>query len=262
MKIDDWLQWPTRSTDPAANAAIAVLLALVIIFALLVGATMLIPIALAFAVVRGVQWYVNRPVPTDQLYAQTEQRSISANFPDADKFMDAYLDRFIDAIRDDLPAYKVFQTMAVIAEELYKEERLTNPLPPLPPANTIEEGRYRDQLIANQRKSVDAPRTLEVFHKTLGKAYLDLIARLPSIAKSTPKEFSKCGEVEIVRDVPARRRAAGGWQVSAIRDAAVLRRRRRADRPLCEPAQAARPQLPRGLRRGFRGAGLQAHHAG
>ena len=26
MKIEDWFEWPTRSTDPAANAAIALLL--------------------------------------------------------------------------------------------------------------------------------------------------------------------------------------------------------------------------------------------
>jgi TraM recognition site of TraD and TraG/Type IV secretion-system coupling protein DNA-binding domain len=86
--------------------------------------------------------------------------------------------------------------MADITEALYKDENLNNPLPPLPAANTIEEGRYRDQLIAHQRKTADAPHTLEVFNETLGRCYLDFIAALPAIAKSTPSEFVKLDEVE------------------------------------------------------------------
>ncbi len=64
-------------------------------------------------------WYVNWPTPTDQLYAQTQQRGVSANFPDAEKFIDAFMDRFLDAIRDDLPAYRIFLTMVHVPEALY-----------------------------------------------------------------------------------------------------------------------------------------------
>jgi hypothetical protein len=103
--------------------------------------------------------------------------------------MDAFIDRFIDAIREDLPAYQIYLAMAHITEALYKEENLNNPLPPLVAANAIEEGRYRDQLIAHQHKTQDAPRTLEVFNATLGKCHLDFIAALPAIAKSTPAEL-------------------------------------------------------------------------
>ena len=202
MSIEDWLQWPTKSTDPAANAAIAVLLALVAIILVVVGGMFLLPVVLVLAIAKGVHWYVNRPTPTDQLYALARQRSITANFPDADKFMDAYLDRFLDAIRDDLPAYGIFLTFARITEALYREEKLDNPLPPLIAANAIEEGRYRDQLIAHQHKTADAPRTLEVFNATLGKCYLDFIAALPAIAKATPAEFAKCGEVEAFATFP------------------------------------------------------------
>jgi hypothetical protein len=42
MKIEDWLQWPTRSADPATNAAIAVFLGLIILIALVLGATIVI----------------------------------------------------------------------------------------------------------------------------------------------------------------------------------------------------------------------------
>jgi hypothetical protein len=196
----DWL--PIKSTDPAANAAIAIVLALVAIMLVVVGGMFLLPIVLVIAVAKGIHWYANRPTPTNQLYAQTQQRSVTANFPDADSFMEAYLDRFLDAIREDLPAYHIYHTMACIAEALYKGENLNNPLPPLPAANTIEEGRYRDKLIAHQRKTVDAPRTLEVFNATLGKCYLDFIAELPTMAKSTEAEFVKCGEVEALATFP------------------------------------------------------------
>src|SRR5579864_9552688 len=152
-----------RSGSPATDAFLLIVLLFGVILAIIFGTMFLIPIGIAIGVVKGIQWYVNRPIPTDRLYAQTEQRSLSANFPDAEQFVDAFLDRLLDALRNDLPTQQVLQTMAEIAEELYKDERLSNPLPPLPPANTIEEGRYRDLLIAHQRKSVDAPRTLETF---------------------------------------------------------------------------------------------------
>ena len=205
MKIEDWLQWPTRSTDPSANAAIAVLLAVVAIMLFVVGGMFLLPIVLVIGIAKGVQWYMNRPVPTDQLYAVAQQRSVTANFPNTDKFMDAHLDRFLEVISEDLPAYSIYLTMARITEALYEEENLDNPLPPLSPllsVNEIEEGRFRDQLLAHQRKTVDAPRTLEVFNATLSKGYLELIAALPRIAKSTPAEFSKCGEAESFATLP------------------------------------------------------------
>lgn len=196
MSDGNWLRWPTNSSDPALNAAIAVLLALVAIALVVAGGKFLLPVVLIIAIAKGVHWYVNRPTPTDQLYAQAQQRGITAAFPDPDKFMEAYLDRFLDAIRDDLPAYSVFLAAANITEAFYKHEKLTNPLPPFAAANAIEEGRYRDQLIAYQRKTQDAPHTLEVFNATLGKCYLDFIAALPPIAKATPDEFAKCGEAE------------------------------------------------------------------
>jgi hypothetical protein len=196
MSIEDWLQWPTKSTDPAANAAIAVFLVLAATILIVVGGMFLLPVVLILGIAKGVHWYVNRPTPTDQLYAQAQQRSITANFPDPEKFIDAYIDRFLDAIRDDLPSYQIYLAMAHIADALYKHENLNSPLPPITAANSIEEGRYRDQLIAHQRKTADAPNTLEVFNATLGKCYLDFIAALPPIAKASPDEFAKCDELE------------------------------------------------------------------
>jgi hypothetical protein len=192
--MKSWLQWPIKSGSPATDATILVILFFAFILALFLGGMILVPIGIAIGIVKAVQWYTNRPVPTDQLYADTEQRSISANFPNAEQFIDSHIDRLLDASRENLPTHHVFQVMTEIAADLYKEERLSNPLPPLPPANTIEERRYRDLLIAHQRKTVDAPRTLETFHATLGTAFIDFIGELPSIAKTTPQEFSKTNE--------------------------------------------------------------------
>ena len=117
MNIDEWLQWPTKSTDPGVNFVVLVMLVMVIIVALVMGATILIPVLIVIGIAKGVHWYVNQPTPTDQLYAQTQQRSVSANFPDTEKFMKAYLDRFLDVIRDDLPAYHIYLMMARITED-------------------------------------------------------------------------------------------------------------------------------------------------
>jgi hypothetical protein len=140
MNIDEWLQWPTKSTDPGVNFVVLFLLGMLIIIALALGATILIPVAIVIGIAKGVHWYMNRPSPTDQLYALTEQRVISANFPDTVKFMDAHLDRLLDAIQEKLPAYGVFQSMAKITEALYKTENLNNPLPPLVGGSEIAEG--------------------------------------------------------------------------------------------------------------------------
>jgi hypothetical protein len=89
MSIEDWL--PIKSSDPTANAAIAVVLAMVAITLVVVGGMFLLPVVLIIGIAKGVHWYVNRPTPTDQLYAQTQQRGLSANFPDAEKYIDAFL---------------------------------------------------------------------------------------------------------------------------------------------------------------------------
>ena len=198
----DWLPGLTNSKDPAMNAAIAVFLVMAAAILIIVGGVFLLPAVLVIGIAKGVHWYAHRPTPTAQLYAQAQQRTISANFPTPETFTDAYIDRFLDAIRDDPPAYQIYLAAVQIADAFYKKENLTNPLPPLVAANTIEEGRYRDQLIAHQRKTADALRTLETFNVTLGKCFLDFIAALPKMAKATYEEFARCDEVEAFATFP------------------------------------------------------------
>ena len=200
--IEDWLRWPTRSTDPALNAAIAVVLVLAAIMVVAAGALFLLPVVLLIGIAKAIHWYKTRPVPTDQLYATAQQRAIAANFPQPEKFIDAWLDRFLEAIAANPPALPVYVRMAEIADALYRAERLGNPLPPLVKAGAIEEGRYRDQIIAHQRKTLDAPRTLETFDAALGKSFLDFIAALPTVAKGDHAGFSEGDEAESFATFP------------------------------------------------------------
>jgi len=202
MKIEDWLEWPTRSTDPAANAAIAVLLVMGLLFALIIGATVLIPVILVLGLAKGIHWYVHRPTPTDQLYLQTQQRVVAAKFPSAEAFGDAHADRLLDAIRDDPPAYDIYLRMIRIADALYKEERLDNLLPPIAPTGTIEDGRYRDRLIAFNKKSEDAQRTIEVINNTISTAYLKFLGTLPPLAKVPLDVFAQTDEIEHPATLP------------------------------------------------------------
>lgn len=217
MSLGDWLRWPNKNTDPAVMAAVAVLLIMVGVLAVIISASILIPIVAGFVLLKAFQWYMQRPVPTDRLYAETEQRIIAAKFPAPDRYLDDHIDRLLDAVEDDLPAYGVFRSLIATSETLYEKENLNNPLPPLAVTTAIEEGRYRDGLIEQQRKSVDAPRTLKVFNDTVSKAYADFIRLLPAIAKATPEQFSQRDTAEPFSTFPlVDVLTDGGEAVSAV----------------------------------------------
>jgi hypothetical protein len=80
MKIEDWLRWPTNSSDPALNAAVAVMLVMAAIVVVVVGGMFLLPVVLVIGIAKGIHWYANRPTPTDQLYAEAQQRTASPYF--------------------------------------------------------------------------------------------------------------------------------------------------------------------------------------
>jgi hypothetical protein len=190
MSFDDWLKWPTKSTDPGVNFVVLVFLGLLILIAIVVGAAVAVPLLIIAAIAKGVHWYATRPMPTEQLVAQTEQRSITANFPDHDRFLEAHLTRFLEACGERLPASELYYAMSRASGALYRTEDLNNPLPPIPPTDTIEEGRYRDRMLARMRKSSDAPKTLEVFNSTLGTAYQRFLDTLPPLARVTREVFA------------------------------------------------------------------------
>ena len=209
-----------NTDDPILNAVLFIVAAALVMFALVAGAFIVIPIVVVLGIARAVHWYVNRPVPTNELRAQTEQRVIAANFPMPEAFHDLHLGRLVEAIRDDPPALPIVTAMVGISDDLYRAEDLNNPLPPIAPQGTIEEGRYRDALIAYQRKSADAPKTLETINATLGAAYTRFIAGLPPIAKSTAAQIRR--RHRALRDFPTHRRFAGPGERGDDPDLAFL----------------------------------------
>jgi len=189
MKIEDLMRWPTNSSDPGVNFVVIVVIAMLGLSALVFSAFLLIPLAIGFGIFKWVQWNAQRPTPTSEIAAAAQQRVIAANFPDTDAFWDGFSRRLVEAWRPSLPNYDVLDAMLNIAETLYDAEGLNNPLPPAPPSSPIEEGRYRDQLLAQARKSADAPVTLAAFSDALSLSLAAFREALPPMARWTAQEI-------------------------------------------------------------------------
>jgi Type IV secretion-system coupling protein DNA-binding domain len=204
MKIEDLLRWPTNSSDPGINFVIIVVIAMLGIAALVFSAVLLIPLAIGFGIFKFVQLHASRPTPTSEIAAAAQQRVIAANFPDTNAFLDGLSRRLVEAWRPSLPNYGALETMLDIAETLYDGEGLNNPLPPAPPSSPIEEGRYRDQLLAQARRSADAPATLAAFSDALSRSLAAFHDALPPMARSTPQEIiaAEDGEKPTLATVP------------------------------------------------------------
>src|SRR5262249_45087262 len=112
-------------------------------------------------------------------------------------FAEAFARRLIEAWRPSLPKRDVFERMIEIAETLYDAEGLNNPLPPVPIASPIEEGRYRDRLLAHARKCADAPATLAAFSDALASSLSAFRDALPPLALATPEKLLKDDETAL-----------------------------------------------------------------
>lgn len=189
MKIEDYLRWPTNSSDPGVNLILAAIVFVLGIAALLFSALLLIPLAIGFGIFKWVQWNASRPIPTTMIAAAAEQRVIAANFPNTEAFLDGFSRRLAQAWHPRLPNYDILDVMLGIAETLYDAEGLNNPVPPAPPLSPIEEGRYRDQLLAQARRSADAPATLAAFTDALSRSLAAFRDALPPLALSTSQEI-------------------------------------------------------------------------
>jgi hypothetical protein len=54
--------------------------------------TILIPIVIVIGTAKAVHQYAIRPPPNEQLFARPWQRTIAANFPTKDAFVESYAD--------------------------------------------------------------------------------------------------------------------------------------------------------------------------
>ena len=180
--------------------AVFIVLGLIVVFAYSV--TILLPIIIIIAVLKAVHWYMNRPVPTDVLATQTQQRAITANFPETKQFMLNLIERVLESSGGRYPTNSVYMFLIEAIRVLYDGEGLDNLIEPIPPRDTIEEGRYRDRLLAHMKKTADAPRTLRAVSDTLGRLGRDIIAHLPPMAVESKEQFTADERPEPFATVP------------------------------------------------------------
>jgi hypothetical protein len=56
MNFDDWLQWPTKSTDPGVNFVVLIVLVVLAGFAIVAGAVIAIPVLIVLAIAKRAHW--------------------------------------------------------------------------------------------------------------------------------------------------------------------------------------------------------------
>ena len=175
-------RWPTGSPDPVVNIVSTGVLVILGILAFATSFVLLLPIAIGFLVIGLIRWYHNRPPPYDHLTDAVARRSIEANFPDAETFTASYIDRLMEAWEPQLPAWPLFSRMVGAASDLYEQEQLANPIPPLPTSDPIERAKRADELNRHMRKVTDAPKTLAVLTDALTHSLAVLRHHLPATA--------------------------------------------------------------------------------
>jgi hypothetical protein len=183
-------RWPTGSPDPAVNIIATGVLVILGILALATSLVLLVPIAISFGVIGIIRWHYNRPPPyaSPALLDAVARRSIEANFPDTDTFVKSYVHRLIDGWSL-LPVWPVFARMAEIAGEIYEQEQLSNPLPPLATSDPIELARRADELSRHMRKIADAPKTLAIMTDVLTQSLAGLRDHLPGTALQSRQDL-------------------------------------------------------------------------
>lgn len=204
-----------NSDDPAMNAAMIVLVLMVgimlVTMVVFVGAIVAVPAGIGFVGWRIYKAKKNRPIPTLSLVAADQERIRKAEFPKADDFLGSHLERFLESCGNEFPANAVYLAYADLVGNLYRFEELSNPLPPLQTfANPIEEGRYRDQVIAHMKKLDDPNRTLLLIHQTFANTIALFMRYLPQMAKQTsdqyfadePPSFAAVPAFETIKRVP------------------------------------------------------------
>ena len=202
MSVEDWLRWPTKSTDPAANAAIAVFLVLAAIMLVVVGGMFLLPVVLVLGIAKGVHWYANRPTPTDQLYAQAQQRTITANFPDPEN--SRRLSRSLPRRDPRRPArlQHLSRRWRTSPRRCTSRSISTIPCRRSPPPIPSRRAATATSLSPiSARRPMRRARSKSSTTRS-ANAYLDFIAALPPMAMTTPEEFAKCDEIDAFATFP------------------------------------------------------------
>jgi hypothetical protein len=202
VTVEDWLKWPTKSTDPFVNLFVLVAVVSVGALALTVGAIAAVAVGAGFCVFKIVRWYASRPVPLATLHAAAHEQLAAAGFPVADELVRTYIQYLYDRWQPSLPARVIYETMTEIAEGLYSAEALDHPLPLPPGSSPIEEGRHRDRVALHMRKSASPSATLDAFVAPLTQAFDAVRCSLPPLACATREELLADSELVPLATVP------------------------------------------------------------
>ena len=144
------------------------------------GVVLAVPIAVCYVAYLVFQYVNNRPEPPPISTQQLIEKA-RAVYPTLEEYINAYLDRTI--AEGDFPVFAITSELAGVTQELYEAENL-NTLPVLVfPEGSIEEARYRDQLIKYQLKSADPSRTVQLFSNALFESFNAFKRHLPALAK-------------------------------------------------------------------------------
>jgi hypothetical protein len=120
----------------------------------------------------------NKPhVPTTrELYDQS-----SAAFPTPEEFFTAFLDRMLEP--SSRTVWPITEAQSRAIETLYDAEEFERQPFIAFPEGTLEEGRYRDQLLARLRKSANPEKTIQVFSDALWLSFGIFNLKLPPLVK-------------------------------------------------------------------------------
>jgi len=144
------------------------------------GIFIFIPVALCFLAIAIIKYNKRKPIPTIDLYDQ-----LQPIFPDRNAYQDAFVLIMRERFEGSFPPFPLFAAMATIAAALYAEEELSVKPILMHPEGSLEEARYRDSLIAWQRKAKDPDRTVAVITDTLLSVFAQFKKHLPAFARSS-----------------------------------------------------------------------------
>ncbi len=184
------------SSGPFAFALVFFVGVVLIIFA----GFLAVPGMLVALIAVGIHWYNQKPATTQELRAAAEARP-HHGFPTEDAMAESLMMRFAEA-SERLPAQALVVQYVGVVRQLYLAEDLINPLPPLPPGGDIEEGRYRDRMLARTRKMADSEQTLAKFSEIVGNFLLEFTRALPPIAFQSQEQIDTESDTGSLATVP------------------------------------------------------------
>lgn len=172
----------TKSNDPAANAAIAVFLAIAGVVLVVMGGAILLPIVLLVAIGKGLHWYFSREPKKTPLNILYEAALVQAKqVPDADAFAHRVIAKVMDAweANGKCPTMDVAEALAVSLVGIYENESLAEIATPPKYPDALSDALYREALTKQLGKLNQIP----ALEKAMVTSCVTFTDALPEIAR-------------------------------------------------------------------------------